>query len=319
MASNSITLYTLNLRLKQTMRLLYEMGIFRGLILILIATVLLLALYQHSQDYPYLPICVYGILLFTGQSNRKDKIFLETYIKKSYIIYVVEYACLAVPFVSISFLHKDFSLIICYLPILFLIPLIPNIKARLPKISCSLFTKGSYEYQQLLRKNLAILILFIVVAALGVYNNNEKILYFFAALYSIVCCASMMESENRYYTRFYLTAKHYLINKTISCVYNFSILFIPFFVIGFRFMTIILFIYIASLFSSVILTLSRMIFSENKILTCIYFTCLICPLILLNIVYPITILFSILTLLFVMYKAYNKFNSYQNDQYLFYK
>ena len=319
MSLNSITLYTLNFRLKQFLRLLYEIGVIRSFILIGICLVLLTALYRFSNDLFYLPIFVYGFIMFIYQSNRKDKAFLKIFIKIPYIVYAVEYACLALPFISISLLYKEFISVVYYILIIALVPLIPSLKAQLPKISCPLFTKGSYEYQLLLRKNLILLVLFIIISALGIYNNNEKILYVFAVFYSLVCCSSIVEPENKYYTRIYLAANKYLKHKMTSCIYNMSLLFIPFFIIGFRHLDVILLIYIASLFVAVVLTLFRLIFSESKLLAYIYFTFLICPLILLNIVYPITIAVSVAGLLFLTYTAKNKFNNLLNDQNLFFK
>lgn len=109
------------IRLKQFLRALAELGIIRILVLIVIITFtvgILLSYLSQSGYVGYISIG-FGLIIFSIQLNRKDKIFLKTHFENFKLALFVEYISLSIPILICLLVFKhwiptSFLLLACF-------------------------------------------------------------------------------------------------------------------------------------------------------------------------------------------------------------
>lgn len=306
--TNNIYLYNSFFRIKQIKRFFGAVGIFYSFSILLFFIIGWFVLFKLTALHIFSPIICLSILLYLCQSKRKDNLFTNLYIKKSYLLYICEYTLLSVPFILILLLYGNYIYILLCFVLILLTPLVFNYKFNYPKITIPIFIKGSFEYQIGIRKSYLFFLLSYIISFLGIYNGNLKVLLVFFVISALIYISSISVYDDKYYLKSYISANHFLFHKVKSCLFNFSILFIPFIVMAISEIHIIINIYILVIFSVLSYIFLKYIYLNQLTIVTIYFIVGIVPINIITIMYPYIIIPYIGLIIYLSCIVRNKFN-----------
>lgn len=176
MISTFLVLHT-----KQTGRLFRELGIVRGLIILLLLAITLARIYTLEPPYTYVTAALLFFLLLSVHVFREDQTFLAILGIRKHLLYLVEYHLLVSPFYLIFLLNGRWIETVSIGAAVSLIPFIHlrltrqvSVAHRLPFVFSEAF-----EWKSGLRKQ-SWIIMPLYILALGLYS------YPFVALLTIV-------------------------------------------------------------------------------------------------------------------------------------
>ncbi|MEN9919556.1 MAG: hypothetical protein RL662_1992 [Bacteroidota bacterium] len=288
-------------RFTQLCRILSDLGIIRISVLLILLVFGLTYLYKKNDEY--ITLVIFSLLLITIQNRRKDKeIFKYLYNKNSTFIIYLEYAIVAIPFISIHIFNRHIYLLPIYAFLILVIPFFFNFQVSIPPIKTPFFRKGSYEYIIFFRRNIVYILFIYAISLLGIYNGNERILFVFTIVFYILLFFSLLYRENDMYIRMYTSSSYLLKSKCINILYNTTILFVPFFIFGFQHLHIIITIYLIGLLTIICTQCIKYIFN-SQIVVGIYSFFGLLPVAVICGMYPILSFAYLLICVFLGLKA----------------
>jgi len=299
----------LKFRAKQLSRMSRDLGIFRISTLFILLVFGLVYLYKYNKEYTTL--IIFSLVITTIHNRRKDKEFLKYIYNKHYfsIIYI-EYTIVSIPFITLEILHMCIYLVPIYVFLILILPLFLNFKVNIPPIKTPFFKKGSYEYIIFFRRNIVYLLVIYTMSLLGIYNDNERILFFFIIVFYTILFGNLLYKENDVYIKMYTSSCYLLKCKVINILYNTTILFTPFFIIGFKYFYFVFLIYTIGILTIISSQFIKYTFNSQIVVNIYSFVGLL-PIATICGIYPILSLVYLLICIILGLKA----NSIINNEY----
>ena len=157
----------LKTRLRQLIRIIIQIGIFRTIILFVALIVFLLYsfLILSEKTYHTYLIGIFITLLLAIQINRKDKLFLNIYAKKPRVIFIIEYFILSLPLIALL-IYNDLwaSLLLVLLSLSIISFLNLNIKqSSINSVFQKIIPNDNFEWKAGVRKNFILIILLLII------------------------------------------------------------------------------------------------------------------------------------------------------------
>ncbi|MCY1635960.1 hypothetical protein [Marinifilum sp. D737] len=149
------------LRIRQLINILKDIGFLYGLLILCAFFVLMLAINSQLQkvtinNLEFFVFACHFILLITIQANRRDLFFLKTVFKSIYLLQVFDYLIISLPFLWICFLNNWSMLQLATLPNILFIPLVKSSNKNpfklLKKASTLWILYNNYEWIAGVRK-----------------------------------------------------------------------------------------------------------------------------------------------------------------------
>lgn len=165
----SLLLY-MNLRSKQIVRVLADIGPFRCLLLIGIAAILFYAFAKVTSVW-VLPVC-YLLILWLYHNNRKDKDFLSLQVHGINRLFTAEYLLLGLPFITSGIIAANYISLPVIILIAVVMPWIHPVRFHSIVLPVPLLYSGDLLYRRMFRKQVPLYAVLLFLSFMGVLHDN---------------------------------------------------------------------------------------------------------------------------------------------------
>lgn len=167
--TESLLLY-MNLRSKQIVRVLADIGPFRCLLLIGIAAILFYAFAKVTSVW-VLPVC-YLLILWLYHNNRKDKDFLSLQVHGINRLFTAEYLMLGLPFITSGIIAANYISLPVIILIAVVMPWIHPVRFHSIVLPVPLLYSGDLLYRRMFRKQVPLYAVLLFLSFMGVLHDN---------------------------------------------------------------------------------------------------------------------------------------------------
>lgn len=167
--NRNILLY-LNLRLKQIVRILVNIGPFRSLFLLGIAAILFYAFTKVISVW-ILPVC-YLIVLWLYHNSRRDKEFLSLQVHGIKRLFTTEYLLLGLPFIISGIIAANYISIPVIMLTAVVMPWIHPVRFHSIVLPIPLLYSGDLLYRRMFRKQVPLYAVLLFLSFMGVLHDN---------------------------------------------------------------------------------------------------------------------------------------------------
>lgn len=165
----SLLLY-MNLRSKQIVRVLADIGPFRCLLLIGIAAILFYAFAKVTSVW-VLPVC-YLLMLWLYHNSRKDKEFLSLQVHGINRLFTAEYLMLGLPFITSGIIAANYISLPVIILIAVVMPWIHPVRFHSIVLPVPLLYNGDLLYRRMFRKQVPLYAVLLFLSFMGVLHDN---------------------------------------------------------------------------------------------------------------------------------------------------
>ena len=165
----SLLLY-MNLRSKQIVRVLADIGPFRCLFLIGIAAILFYAFTKVTSVW-ILPVC-YLLMLWLYHNSRKDKKFLSLQMHGVKKLFTAEYLLLGFPFIISGIIAANYISLPVIILIAVVMPWIHPVRFHSIVLPIPLLYRGDLLYRRMFRKQVPLYAVLLFLSFMGVLHDN---------------------------------------------------------------------------------------------------------------------------------------------------
>lgn len=165
----SLLLY-MNLRSKQIVRVLADIGPFRCLFLIGIAAILFYAFAKVTSVW-VLPVC-YLLMLWLYHNSRKDKKFLSLQVQGIKGLFTAEYLLLGLPFITSGIIAANYISLPVIILIAVVMPWIHPVRFHSIVLPVPLLYSGDLLYRRMFRKQVSLYAVLLFLSFMGVLHDN---------------------------------------------------------------------------------------------------------------------------------------------------
>ena len=165
----SLLLY-MNLRSKQIVRVLADIGPFRCLLLIGIAAILFYAFAKVTSVW-VLPVC-YLLMLWLYHNSRKDKEFLSLQVQGIKGLFTAEYLLLGLPFIISGIIAANYISLPVIILIAVVMPWIHPVRFHSIVLPVPLLYSGDLLYRRMFRKQVPLYAVLLFLSFMGVLHDN---------------------------------------------------------------------------------------------------------------------------------------------------
>ncbi|NPA67755.1 MAG: hypothetical protein GXO50_04010 [Chlorobi bacterium] len=225
-----MTTRILNIRIKQFIRAILQIGILRAIFLLILSVLILFYVFSNISENKNTEIIIgaYSLILLSIHVKRKDKTFLSIHSEKPRKIFFVEYFTLSVPLII---LLVYFGQIIYAAMLTIFISIIPFIEINIKKTGLNtvfqkLIPDDNFEWKSGVRKNFFILVFIWFTGILtSFYVASVPVIIF---IFGIIISGFYETPESLpVLSAKELNEKRFLIDKITNHIKLFSILIIP--------------------------------------------------------------------------------------------
>lgn len=170
--TESLLLY-MNLRLKQIVRVLAGIGLFRCLFFIGIAAILFYAFTKVTSVW-ILPVC-YLLILWLYHNSRKDKEFLSLQMHGVKKLFAAEYLLLGLPFIISGIIAANYISLPVIILIAVVMPWIHPVRFHSIVLPIPLLYSGDLLYRRMFRKQVSLYAVLLFLAFMGVLHDNVNL------------------------------------------------------------------------------------------------------------------------------------------------
>lgn len=170
--TESLLLY-MNLRLKQIVRILAGIGLFRCLFLIGIAAILFYAFAKVTSVW-ILPVC-YLLILWLYHNSRKDKEFLSLQVQGIKGLFTAEYLLLGFPFIISGIIAANYISLPVIMLTAVVMPWIHPVRFHSIVLPIPLLCNGDLLYRRMFRKQVSLYAVLLFLAFMGVLHDNVNL------------------------------------------------------------------------------------------------------------------------------------------------
>lgn len=174
----------LKIRIKELIRILSGIGIFRSVVLCLIFICGIVCLIKIKSEW-IIPI-FFVLCLGCYHNFRKDKYFLKLNILNSKLLFMKEYFILGSPLILLELLNGYWLSASAMILFVLLTPFSMKIYFRIHPLRLFFIYKGSLEYIGMLRKYWPLYLLLILFSVLGLLHNNPRIMKVCMIIWGII-------------------------------------------------------------------------------------------------------------------------------------
>ena len=165
----SLLLY-MNLRSKQIVRVLADIGPFRCLLLIGIAAILFYAFAKVTSVW-VLPVC-YLLMLWLYHNSRKDKEFLSLQVHGINRLFTAEYLMLGLPFITSGIIAANYISLPVIILIAVVMPWIHPVRFHSIVLPIPLLYSGDLLYRRMFREQVPLYAVLLFLSFMGVLHDN---------------------------------------------------------------------------------------------------------------------------------------------------
>lgn len=167
--TESLLLY-MNLRLKQIVRVLAGIGLFRCLFFIGIAAILFYAFTKVTSVW-ILPVC-YLLILWLYHNSRKDKEFLSLQMHGVKKLFAAECLLLGLPFIISGIIAANYISLPVIILIAVVMPWIYPVRFHSIVLPIPLLYSGDLLYRRMFRKQVPLYAVLLFLSFMGVLHDN---------------------------------------------------------------------------------------------------------------------------------------------------
>ena len=152
----------LKIRVKQSFRVISEIGLFRAIFLLGLISFALLAMFTKLAESSYREIIIgiFALTILSVHSKRNDKRFINIYVPKPYLLFLIEYFVFSLPLMFALIYNELWSYALIYLSFIIIVPFL-NINAKKQSINSGLqklIPDNNFEWKAGIRKNLFVFV-----------------------------------------------------------------------------------------------------------------------------------------------------------------
>jgi hypothetical protein len=167
--NNNISLY-MNLRSKQIVRVLADIGPFRCLFLISVAVILFYALTKVTSVW-VLP-SFFILIIWLYHNGRKDKEFLSLQVHGIKRLFTAEYLLLGLPFIISGIIAANYISLLVIMLTAIVLPWIQPVRFHSIVLPMPLLYRGDLLYRRMFRKQVPLYAVLLFLSFMGVLHDN---------------------------------------------------------------------------------------------------------------------------------------------------
>lgn len=224
----SLLLY-MNLRSKQMVRVLADIGPFRCLFLIGIAAILFYAFAKVTSVW-VLPVC-YLLMLWLYHNSRKDKEFLSLQVHGIKRLFTAEYLLLGLPFIISGIIAANYISLPVIILIAVVMPWIHPVRFHSIAMPMPLLYSGDLLYRRMFRKQVLPYAVLLFLSFMGVLHDNINLCKVCLILWGAIQGTTYMVTPPKYELSVYNSFGMYQLILVKSGLRNIFITIFPFIVL----------------------------------------------------------------------------------------
>lgn len=215
----------LQIRLKELLRILSGIGIFRSVILCFFLGCSIVFLSKMREEW-VVPV-FFVLCLGSYHSFRKDNYFLQCNAPDFKKLFLKEYAILSCPFILLELQNRNWLYASAMFLFFQLLPYSKRISFHIRPVRLFFLHKGNLEYISMIRRYGAIYLLLILFSVLGLLHDNSRIMKVCMLIWGVVQTNAYYDEPSVYTI---LNYKGYKTLQTVmwkSNAWNVTVLSIP--------------------------------------------------------------------------------------------
>ena len=224
----SLLLY-MNLRSKQIVRVLADIGPFRCLLLIGIAAILFYAFAKVTSVW-VLPVC-YLLMLWLYHNSRKDKEFLSLQVHGINRLFTAEYLMLGLPFITSGIIAANYISLPVIILIAVVMPWIHPVRFHSIVLPVPLLYNGDLLYRRMFRKQVPLYAVLLFLSFMGVLHDNINLCKVCLILWGAIQGTAYMVTPPKHELSVYNSFGMYQLILVKSGLRNIFITMFPFIVL----------------------------------------------------------------------------------------
>lgn len=214
----------LSMRIKMAYRLFQQLGVIISVVLICLAFFFMYILYRTNSKYASLE--AFSVLIFLVNQYRTDKNFLQLVFARPYMLFMIEYFFISLPFVLISILKGEWIQVGAMAILTTLFAFSKKFKVNVSwGVSIPFLYRGGIDMLYSVRVACLFLCLLCVGAIIGCYYDNVNMVRVCALLY-IYCLGSSMR-DPKPLIRHYISFWQFFVINIRMLVHNLPLLLLP--------------------------------------------------------------------------------------------
>ena len=226
--TETLLLY-MNLRSKQTVRVLAGIGPFRCLFLIGIAIILFYAFTEVTSVW-VLPVC-YLLVLWLYHNSRKDKEFLSLQVHGIKRLFTVEYLLLGLPFIISGIIAANYISLPVIMLTAVVMPWIYPVRFHSVVLPIPLLYSGGLLYRRMFRKQVPLYAVLLFLSFMGVLHDNINLCKVCLILWGAIQGTAYMVTPLKHELSVYNSFGMYQLMLVKSGLRNIFITMFPFIVL----------------------------------------------------------------------------------------
>ena len=226
--TESLLLY-MNLRLKQIVRVLAGIGLFRCLFFIGIAAILFYAFTKVTSVW-ILPVC-YLLILWLYHNSRKDKEFLSLQMHGVKKLFAAEYLLLGLPFIISGIIAANYISLPVIILIAVVMPWIHPVRFHSIVLPIPLLYSGDLLYRRMFRKQVPLYAVLLFLSFMGVLHDNINLCKVCLILWGAIQGTAYMVTPPKHELSVYNSFGMYQLMLVRSGLMNIFITTFPFIVL----------------------------------------------------------------------------------------
>lgn len=226
--TESLLLY-MNLRLKQIVRVLAGIGLFRCLFFIGIAAILFYAFTKVTSVW-ILPVC-YLLILWLYHNSRKDKEFLSLQMHGVKKLFAAECLLLGLPFIISGIIAANYISLPVIILIAVVMPWIHPVRFHSIVLPIPLLYSGDLLYRRMFRKQVPLYAVLLFLAFMGVLHDNVNLCKVCLILWGAIQGTAYMVTPQKHELSVYNSFGMYQLILVKSGLRNIFITMFPFIVL----------------------------------------------------------------------------------------
>lgn len=226
--TESLLLY-MNLRLKQIVRVLAGIGLFRCLFFIGIAAILFYAFTKVTSVW-ILPVC-YLLILWLYHNSRKDKEFLSLQMHGVKKLFAAEYLLLGLPFIISGIIAANYISLPVIILIAVVMPWIHPVRFHSIVLPIPLLYSGDLLYRRMFRKQVPLYAVLLFLSFMGVLHDNINLCKVCLILWGAIQGTAYMMTPPKHELSVYNSFGMYQLILVKSGLMNIFITMFPFIVL----------------------------------------------------------------------------------------
>lgn len=226
--TESLLLY-MNLRLKQIVRVLAGIGLFRCLFFIGIAAILFYAFTKVTSVW-ILPVC-YLLILWLYHNSRKDKEFLSLQMHGVKKLFAAECLLLGLPFIISGIIAANYISLPVIILIAVVMPWIHPVRFHSIVLPIPLLYSGDLLYRRMFRKQVPLYAVLLFLSFMGVLHDNINLCKVCLILWGAIQGTAYMVTPPKHELSVYNSFGMYQLMLVRSGLMNIFITTFPFIVL----------------------------------------------------------------------------------------